>query len=199
MNALWPPDPGAPLSPRRSRTHAPRPADRTGAPGHGPRLRVVDEGARRREPERTDHVPAPDPPDARGLAERQAELVAALVAGGPDPAGVDPHRLAATRAALLRKRAGLAAAEWPLLAAGLGPRWPAVFAERFAGVPPYGPVREGWDLARELAAAGRLGPGAARELAARETEWRYDGRSAPRRRSAVARLLRRAARVPPHR
>lgn len=122
------------------------------------------------------------------LARRQAELVAALVAGGPDPAGFDPHRLAATRAALLRKRAGQAAAAWPLLAAQLGPAWTATFAGRFGGTAPYGAQREGWDLARELAAAGRLGPGAARELAARETALRYDGRSAPRRRGALSRL-----------
>lgn len=129
-------------------------------------------------------------PGGRDLATRQAELVAALVAGGPAPSGFDPHRLAATRAALLRKRAGQAAAAWPLLAADLGSGWAAAFAARFAGVAPYGAEREGWDLARERAAAGRLGPGAARELAVREATGYYDGRSAPRRRTALSRLLR---------
>ena len=57
------------------------------------------------------------------LAERQAALVAALVAGAPDPPGFDPARLAAARRALLRKRAGEAAKHWPVLAASLGPRW----------------------------------------------------------------------------
>lgn len=122
------------------------------------------------------------------LARRQAELVAALVAGGPDPSGFDPHRLSATRAALLRTRAGQAAGAWPLLAADLRPDWAATFAARFAGVAPYGAEREGWDLARELAAAGRLGPGATRELAGREAALHYDGRSAPRRRTARSRL-----------
>ena len=62
------------------------------------------------------------------LAERQAALVAALVAGGPAPAGFDPAALAAAGAALLRKRAGEVARHWPLLAAGLGPQWSATFA-----------------------------------------------------------------------
>jgi hypothetical protein len=48
-----------------------------------------------------------------GLAERQAALVAALVAGAPDPPGFDPVRLAATRRALLCKRAGEAAKTAP--------------------------------------------------------------------------------------
>jgi len=51
-----------------------------------------------------------------GLAARQAELVA----GGPVPSGFDPGRLAVARRAMLRKRAGEAAAAWPLLAASLG-------------------------------------------------------------------------------
>ncbi|MBM0280025.1 hypothetical protein JM949_35120, partial [Micromonospora sp. STR1s_6] len=37
------------------------------------------------------------PPPRAGLAERQAELVAALVAGGEPPAGFAPGPLAATR------------------------------------------------------------------------------------------------------
>ncbi|MEU9822172.1 hypothetical protein ACIGG9_20420 [Pseudonocardia alni] len=122
-----------------------------------------------------------------GLARRQAELVAALVAGGTDPAGFDAARLAATQAALLRKRAGLVAAAWPLLAVDAGADWQARFDARFAGVAPYGPEREGWDLARELAAAGRLGAGARRELAAREAALHYDGRTAPRPRNRLSR------------
>lgn len=130
------------------------------------------------------------PVDAE-LARRQAELVAALVAGGPDPSGFDRHRLAATRTALLRKRAGQAAMAWPLLAADLGPDWATTFARRFAGVPPCGAQREGWDLARERAASGLLGPGAARELAGREAILHYDGRSAPRPRGALSRFTHR--------
>ncbi|MET8467765.1 hypothetical protein ABZU93_32330, partial [Micromonospora zamorensis] len=61
--------------------------------------------------------------DVGGLAQRQAELVATLVAGGPPPPGFAPAQLAATRAALRRKRAGEVARHWPLLAAGLGATW----------------------------------------------------------------------------
>ena len=43
------------------------------------------------------------------LAERQAERVAALVAGGPTPSGFDRDDLDVARRALLRKRAGSAA------------------------------------------------------------------------------------------
>lgn len=130
------------------------------------------------------------------LAARQAELVAALVAGGPDPIGFDPGRLAATRRALLRKRAGQAAAVWPLLAAALGPDWTSAFAARFDGVAPTGALREGWDLARDLRDSGTLTRGAATELAAREAALRYDGVSAPRRwtrpGAALRRLLQRS-------
>lgn len=114
------------------------------------------------------------------LARRQAELVAALVAGGPDPDGFDTGRLAATRRALLRKRAGEAAKVWPLLAATLGESWPAVFAEHRSGHPPVGSLRDGWDVARALRSSGRLTTPAAEELSAREAAYRYDGVSAPR-------------------
>ncbi|MET0187420.1 MAG: hypothetical protein ABW212_00375 [Pseudonocardia sediminis] len=124
------------------------------------------------------------------LAARQAALVEALVAGGPDPIGFDPERLAATRRALLRKRAGQAAAAWPLLAAALGPNWTPTFAARFDGVAPTDALREGWDLARELRSDARFTPGAARELAAREAALHYDGVSAPRRRSRADAALR---------
>ena len=112
------------------------------------------------------------------LAERQAALVAALVAGAPDPPGFDPARLAATREALLRKRAAEAAQHWPVLAAALGPRWSAVFAAHHAGREPGGGLRDGWDLARALRPA--LTADAAAELHEREALWRYDGAAAPR-------------------
>lgn len=117
-----------------------------------------------------------------GLAARQAELVAALVAGAAMPEGFDAGRVAAAREALLRKRAGEVRRAWPELAASQGDRWPATFAEWAAGRAPQGSLRDGWDLARHLAAGSRLPAGAARELAVREVQWRYDGRSAPRRR-----------------
>jgi hypothetical protein len=135
-----------------------------------------------------DHAELADPPRPPAtLAERQAALVAALVAGAPDPAGFDPARLAATRRALLRKRAGEAGVTWPLLAASLGDRWAPTFAAHHRGREPGGALRDGWDLARALRA--ELSADAAAELAEREATLRYDGNSAPRpRRLGRARL-----------
>jgi len=113
-----------------------------------------------------------------GLAARQAALVESLVAGGPDPAGLDPVRLAATRRALLRKRAGEAARHWPLLAAGFGAEWTAFATRVLADRPVAGGLQDGWDVAR--AALGRLTEGARRELRARERSHRYTGDGPPR-------------------
>lgn len=121
---------------------------------------------------------ATGPGSAASLAARQAALVAALVDGGPDPAGFDPVRLAATRRALLRKRAGEAAKHWPLLAASFGPRWGPVFAGVHAGRASGGGLRDGWDVARVH--RGELTADAAAELAERERRLRYDGRTPPR-------------------
>jgi hypothetical protein len=118
------------------------------------------------------------------LAAAQAALVAALVAGGPPPAGFDPERLEATARALLRKRAGEVARAWPLLAAGYGPRWPVAFAEWARGRPPRGSWLDGWDFAR--AHRGSLGAAAALELLRVEAEWRYDAGAEPRRRRFFA-------------
>jgi pimeloyl-ACP methyl ester carboxylesterase len=128
---------------------------------------------------------------ASGLAARQADLVAALVADGPVPTGFDPARLDATRRALLRKRAGEAAKLWPLLAASLGAEWPRAFAARRAGFEPVGALRDGWDIARALQRCGELGTGAAAELSEREAAFRYDGHSdpRPRSRSRVCRMI----------
>lgn len=133
-------------------------------------------------------VPAP----GSDLATRQAALVAALLDGAPAPAGFDAARLAATRRALLRKRAAAAATAWPRLAASLGPDWLRVFAEHAAGKAGEGGLRDGWDLARALQRRGTLGRLGAAELAEREAALRYDGRSAPRPRrlAAVRRVLR---------
>ena len=116
----------------------------------------------------------------RDLAARQAELVAALTAGAPPPPGFDPRRFGAARTALLRKRAGEVARQWPLLAAGHGAAWPRTFAAWAATRPTAGSLRDGWDLARDQGAAGTLPPLAAAELAAREAAWHYDGTGAPR-------------------
>ncbi|MEU7754787.1 hypothetical protein [Micromonospora sp. NPDC049171] len=126
------------------------------------------------------------PTPRAGLAERQAELVAALVAGGAPPAGFAPGPLAATRAALLRKRAGEVARQWPLLAAGLGAGWSTTFADWAARRPTAGSLRDGWDLARTLRDQQALPPMAAEELAVREARLRYDGRGTPRPRRTPA-------------
>lgn len=120
------------------------------------------------------------------LAARQAALVAALVAGGPVPDGLDAGRLAIARGALLRKRAAAVAAAWPLLAASMERSWTESFTVWAAGRPSNGSLRDGWDLARDLAAAGRLAPLGQEELAARESTWRYDGHTAPKRRRLPA-------------
>lgn len=139
--------------------------------------------------------------DRPGLGERQAALVAALVAGAPLPPGFDPALVGAAREALLRKRAGDVARMWPALAASFaarrpvragspGPEWPAPFVAWAAGRPPAGALRDGWDFARTLAAQRALSGAAGRELADREARWRYDGTSAPRPRSLAGRILR---------
>ncbi|MGC4805963.1 hypothetical protein [Micromonospora sp. DT233] len=114
------------------------------------------------------------------MAARQAALVATLVAGAPVPPGFAPAPVDAARRALLRKRAGDVARHWPLLAAGLGPAWPATFAGWAAGRPSNGSLRDGWDLARELRGRGGLPTLGAEELAGREAAARYDGKGAPR-------------------
>ncbi len=116
------------------------------------------------------------------LAQRQAELVAALVAGGAIPEGFDVARVRATADALLRKRAGEVGNRWPTLRAGLGPQWSDAFARWARGRPPHGSVRDGWDFARQLAVEGRLGAAASWDLAVAEALYSYDGTSEPRRR-----------------
>jgi len=130
------------------------------------------------------------------LQRRQAELLAALVCGGEPPAGFDPDRLRATASALLRKRAGEVAAQWPALAASYGPQWMTAFGAWASGRPPGGALRDGWDFARWTAGNGTAGNGelstaAAAELAGREAGWRYDGVSTPVRRRLRTLLHRR--------
>jgi hypothetical protein len=122
----------------------------------------------------------------RSLAERQAELVAALTSGAPVPPGFDERLVEAARVALLRKRAGEVARQWPLLAAAFGKRWTGEFAQWAAGRPTQGSLRDGWDLARDLVARDALPALAGEELATREAAWRYDGASAPRPRRGPA-------------
>jgi hypothetical protein len=160
--------------------------------GHRPPARPGPAGLRA--PVRRAPRPGPaDPGDA--LDRRQSALVGALVAADPVPAGLDTGRVAATREALVRKRAGSAAAAWPRLAAAV-PDWAAVFAAHarpHGGAPP-GALRDGWDVARVLHDRGELPDAASGELAEREAALHYDGASAPRRRRWWSRVRRRARR-----
>lgn len=65
--------------------------------------------------------------DAASLADRQAALVRALVAGADIPSGFDPAAVRAAAGALLHKRARETAARFPELAHAAGPG----FIERF--------------------------------------------------------------------
>ncbi|WP_067498532.1 hypothetical protein [Actinoplanes sp. TFC3] len=124
------------------------------------------------------------------LAQRQAELVAALTSGAPVPAGFDIRLVEIARVALLRKRAGEVARFWPALAGSFGRSWIREWSAWAATRPTQGSLRDGWDLARELRARNALPETAVDELTAREKTLRYDGRSAPRpRRLAALRRL----------
>jgi hypothetical protein len=73
------------------------------------------------------------------LAAAQAELVAALVAGGPKPPGFDAERLRIQAAGLVAKRRGgvarALAAIAPSVLTELGPRLAAEFAAYAEGRP----------------------------------------------------------------
>ncbi|MGH3742479.1 MAG: hypothetical protein ACRDT8_24090 [Micromonosporaceae bacterium] len=120
----------------------------------------------------------PPRPRAGGLAQRQADLVAALTSGAPTPPGFDAERVQIAARALLRKRAAGVAAAWPWLASG--EPWPAAFVEWAAGRPPRGALQDGWDFARWLQFRNQLPATAAVELACREASLAYDGSSPPR-------------------
>jgi len=122
----------------------------------------------------------------RSLATRQAELVEALTGGKPVPYGFDAFKVDAARVALLRKRAGEVARQWPMLAAGFGDRWTASFSAWAATRPTQGSLRDGWDFARHLRSKGELPAIAGAELAEREARWSYAGSAAPRARRVPA-------------
>lgn len=101
------------------------------------------------------------------LAQRQADLVAALVAGAPTPPGFSEPHLAAARAALLAKRAREVARVWPALSGAYGTEWIRVFGQWAQAQPPQGALRDGWDFAM----ANRPAPEAVGELRVRQALW----------------------------
>ena len=120
------------------------------------------------------------------LAARQAALVAALTSGAAVPPGFDDRLVEVARVALLRKRAGEVARQWPELAQALGAGWWRCWSAWAATRPTQGSLRDGWDLARSLAARGELPAAAGAELAAREAALAYDGKASPRPRRGPA-------------
>ncbi|GGZ23936.1 hypothetical protein GCM10010300_79330 [Streptomyces olivaceoviridis] len=93
-----------------------------------------------------------------GLARRQAELLAALVGGGPAPEGFDPDRLRVQARALLDKRRRVVAAHLPDLAEALGEQMPRLFAGYAEGQPrpPGGPHADAAAFTAHLRARGLL-------------------------------------------
>ena len=65
----------------------------------------------------------------RRLADRQAALLSALVAGAPAPVGLDPCRVAVQAEALIAKRRSVAQRAWPELAAALADAFTPAFEE----------------------------------------------------------------------
>ena len=177
----------APAPHSRQPATGPVPAYRTGPVVAAPAPRLRGERDWTAQPGHRPGDPAGQPGGRpRSLADRQAELVEALTAGRPVPEGFDGVRVEAARTALVRKRAGEVARQWPLLAAGLGDGWTREFAEWARTRPTQGSLRDGWDLARTLNGRGALPAMAGEELAAREATWRYDGTSPPRPRRGPA-------------
>ncbi|GIH91530.1 hypothetical protein ACFFMN_30245 [Planobispora siamensis] len=108
--------------------------------------------------------------DARAeLARAQAELLAALVAGGRAPEGFDEERLRIQTSSLIAKRRGVVARLRPDLLRALGGDFAAEFAAYADGRPkPSGGSRaDARDFAEALRAAGRI----AGEPAPRARRW----------------------------
>ncbi|MFF1611785.1 hypothetical protein ACFVYA_28710 [Amycolatopsis sp. NPDC058278] len=77
------------------------------------------------------------------LARRQAELLHALLADGPAPAGFDPARLKVEAQVLRRKHGRVLAYQRPELAEALGERYGPLFAQFTAARPKKATERSG--------------------------------------------------------
>ncbi|MGI5222393.1 hypothetical protein [Nocardia sp. CA-290969] len=86
---------------------------------------------------------------APGLAERQAALVRALVAGEPVPCGFDPDAVRTAADAILRKRARETAAHYPALAQATGPEFTALYIAWARGRPKGGTAADALGFARD--------------------------------------------------
>ncbi|WP_188192582.1 hypothetical protein [Nonomuraea sp. SYSU D8015] len=101
----------------------------------------------------------PEPPEARQrLAEAQARLVAALVAGGDLPEGFDGERMRAQAASLVAKRRGIVARIRPDAAIAAGADLAAEFAAyaRSRSAPPSNYRTDADDFAAWLRERGRM-------------------------------------------
>lgn len=95
------------------------------------------------------------------LAAQQAELLRALLAGAPAPAGFDPSRIHVQAHALLSKRSRITWYLRPDLADDLGDRFGPLFAEYAAAHPKSTEIRARQDADRFgewLVAQGHLTP-----------------------------------------
>jgi hypothetical protein len=94
----------------------------------------------------------------RRLAEAQARLVAALVAGGEIPDGFDRERMRAQTVSLIAKRRGIVARIRPDTAIAAGPELASEFAAyaRSRGGPPPNYRTDADDFAAWLRERGRM-------------------------------------------
>lgn len=118
--------------------------------------------------------------DDRSLAERQAELVAALVCGDPAPPGFDAEGVALTARTLVRKRWAAVRRHWPVATADVIGGDARAAADDFAAWAgehrassglPLGGYADGFAFLTWLEAAGRLPAVAAAELALARLTW----------------------------
>jgi len=133
-------------------------------------------------------------PDALArIAREQEELVRSLTGKGEDPAGIDAHRLHATRQTLARKRAGAVAKLYPRLSQSLADDFPRLF-ETFAAetlLPQEGgALADGRAFARSLQKAKKCPEAARPELLQVDLYWRRSRQGLARRRGFFLRLAR---------
>lgn len=93
--------------------------------------------------------------DLDRLADRQREVMAALVAGGPVPQGFEAARIEEAGASLARKRFGMVRRAWPRTVESLGEAAWARF-EEFARSHPLRDEPDGLAFAGWLARRGEL-------------------------------------------